>query len=91
MSVTLVGAAQHHEPPPSVTTGVRKIFGAQLRSGDERAQAADVLLEDEEDVDADPVDEPAELLPASELLLSDELLLLAAGLLLEDEPRLSVR
>jgi hypothetical protein len=51
-----------------------------------------VLLEDEEPLD-DPVpdDEPDDVLPLPEGLLSDVLLLLAAGALLDDEPRLSVR
>jgi hypothetical protein len=90
MAVTLVGAPGHDEPPSPAATGVRKIFGR--RRGDQRAQAADVLLDevlldDVEDDDVDPEDFVVELLPESELLLSA----LVAGLLLDDEPRLSVR
>jgi hypothetical protein len=56
------------------------------------AQAADVLLEDElEDEPDDAEDAGFALLPESELLLSEPLLVLAAGLLPDDEPRLSVR
>jgi len=57
-----------------------------------------VLLEDELDDDEpdddeleDVEDDDFELLPESELLLSEPPLFLAAGLLLDDEPRLSVR
>lgn len=52
-----------------------------------------MLLEDELDVEElDGVeDDDFELLPESEPLLSEPPLPLAAGLLLDDEPRLSVR
>jgi hypothetical protein len=83
--------------------GVREIFG---RRGECRSsgQAADVLLDDEEpafedDPFADELldeesldDEPVEgALPLSEDLLSEPPLVLAAGALLVDDPRLSVR
>jgi hypothetical protein len=57
-------------------------------------QAADVLLEEEDGVDGVLLDDEPdddELLPLSEDLLSEPLLLLAAGALPDDEPRLSVR
>lgn len=47
----------------------------------------ELLLDDVEDDDVDPEDFVVELLPESELLLSA----FVAGLLLDDEPRLSVR
>jgi hypothetical protein len=70
------------------TAGVRKICDV-LGS----AQAADVLLEDDEpvlDVDEEPEVEPDDGL-LSDLLSEPPLLLAAAGALLVDELRLSVR
>lgn len=77
--------------PP--TASVVPTAGAVVRGGEPRGQAADVLLDEVDEADdfeEELDDVPAELL-LPVVLLSEPLLVLAAGALLDDEPRLSVR
>jgi hypothetical protein len=86
------------EPLPVKTAGVRAGFG---RLGERRnaRQAAEVLLDDVDPPDVELLDvelldedeSAGDLLPVSEDLPSEPPLDLAAGALLFDDPRLSVR
>jgi hypothetical protein len=86
MSVTLSGAGQARRTPAGRTAEARGYCGdagpARVR------QAADELLDVVDGLDDDVEDEADDELS---LDLVSELLLLAAGALLDEEPRLSVR
>jgi hypothetical protein len=91
MTITLIRAQGQQGPPPVDQRGSGR-FSA-VGAGTAESQAADVLLDEDEELDDGVLvdDEPEDVLPLSEDLLSEVLPLLAAGALPDEEPRLSVR